>query len=125
MNNFKDLKVGDKVLMGGDYTYAKPNIRVITRIGATFIEVTNSKYCNINGHLKGVKDTGWGSSEYIRRKATEEDIVMLEKYNIISSIKRLIYDKTKSILDNIDLDTLTEFNNKIIESIEKTYKKEN
>jgi len=67
MIDFKNIKVGDKVLISS--RYRDNYIDDVTKIGKTFIQVKNLKFSNTNGSIKPYQPM----SDYIVKIAEEHD----------------------------------------------------
>ena len=91
MKELEDLKVGDKVIVGGVYIHDK--ISQVERVTKKHIIVEGSKYSKKFGWVSGLSSY---SSNHIR-PATEEDIKRVEeeteKRNIVKYLTKTHFEK--------------------------------
>lgn len=73
MNEFENLKVGDKVIVGG--VYINRRICTVEKVTKRFIIVEGTKYSRTYGWVSGC--SGYASNHI--RPATEEDIKRVEE----------------------------------------------
>lgn len=73
MKELEDLKVGDKVIVGGAYIYNR--ISQVERVTKKYIVVESVKYSKAFGWVAGC--SGYSSNHI--RPATEEDIKRVEE----------------------------------------------
>ena len=102
MNELEDLKVGDKVIVGGAYSYCR--IRQVEKVTKKHIVVEGNKFSKEFGWIDGCSSY---TSDHIR-PATEEDIRRVEeeteKRNIVNyltkiNFKELSYETLVAIRD--------------------------
>lgn len=105
MSELEDLKVGDKVIVGGVYIHNR--ISQVERVAKKYIIVESVKYSKAFGWIAGCSSY---SSNHIR-PATEEDIRRVEeeteKRNIVNYLtkihfKELSYETLVAIRDMVE-----------------------
>ena len=91
MSELEDLKVGDKVIVGGAYSYCR--IRQVEKVTKKHIVVEGNKFSKEFGWIDGCSSY---TSDHIR-PATEEDIRRVkedeEKRGIIKWLENTIFEK--------------------------------
>ena len=105
MKELEDLKVGDKVIVGGYYTHTR--IRQVEKVTKKHIVVEGNKFSKEFGWIDGCSSY---TSDHIR-PATEEDIRCVEeeteKRNIVNYLtkihfKELSYETLVAIRDIVE-----------------------
>ena len=91
MKELEDLKVGDKVIVGGAYSYCR--IRQVEKVTKKHVVVEGNKFSKEFGWIDGCSSY---TSDHIR-PATEEDIRRVkedeEKRGIIKWLENTIFEK--------------------------------
>ena len=91
MSELEDLKVGDKVIVGGAYSYCR--IRQVEKVTKKHVVVEGNKFSKEFGWIDGCSSY---TSDHIR-PATEEDIRRVkedeEKRGIIKWLENTIFEK--------------------------------
>ena len=105
MSELEDLKVGDKVIVGGAYSYCR--IRQVEKVTKKHIVVEGNKFSKEFGWIDGCSSY---TSDHIR-PASEEDIRRVkeetEKRNIVNYLtkihfKELSYEALVAIRDIVE-----------------------
>ena len=105
MKELEDLKVGDKVIVGGAYSYCR--IRQVEKVTKKHVVVEGNKFSKEFGWIDGCSSY---TSDHIR-PATEEDIRRVEeeteKRNIVNYLtkihfKELSYEALVAIRDIVE-----------------------
>lgn len=91
MKELGDLKAGDKVIVGGAYSYCR--ISQVEKVTKKYIVVEGNKFSKEFGWIDGCSSY---TSDYIR-PATEEDIKRVEeeteKRNIVNYLTKTHFEK--------------------------------